>query len=136
MQTRHGVLGGALVVALLLATGGCRNVHRPSVEEWRPLWADAQTAVPARAALDGTNDRTLCDHSLSELRAERLSVLPSPSEDLDQVVIDWLEQAEDMMFDCPDEGGPNAGFDAGYRELERLAQRIEFALRIGATKAD
>jgi len=126
---RAGVLGGMLVAVALAAAMGCQGSGRPSVEQWRPLWLDAQTAVPARARLDGTEDRTLCDHALSELRAERLSVLPAPSQDLDRAVTAWLELAEDMMFDCPDRGGPYAGFDAGYQELARLAQQVDVVLR-------
>lgn len=118
----------AALAVLLLVLSSCQQEQRPSPAAWAIRWGEARAGLPDREAFSGTDDRARCDRALEELRGARERLLPAPDPDVERLATAWLDLAEGMMFECPLRSAPPTGFDAGYRELRRLAREVDLAL--------
>jgi hypothetical protein len=130
MENRGSCLSQALGVLLvvLVVLSGCEQRKRPEPAAWAVTWGEVRSELPQREAFSGSDDRALCERTLGQLRVARERVLPGPDPNLDRLARAWLDLAEGMMFECPLHSGEPAGFDAGYRELRRLALEVDLAL--------
>lgn len=112
----------ALLVAIGLVFGACGEeaADRPAVTEWQPQWLGSRDLPPSpeRIADDGTE---VCGDFLGEVRERRDGLLPTPDEALDEVVREWIAEAEALGLDCEREGDLTERLD----ELERLADEID-----------
>lgn len=116
------ILMTVLAVVVLAACGG--NEERPTVASWRPEWEAARDLVPDAETLreEGVD---VCGSFLGEVRSRREELLPSPSEVVDDVFAEWIEQAESLGLDCVDD---SEDLDARLADIEDLADRIDTAL--------
>lgn len=48
-------------------------------------------------------DGDTCGAALAVLRRQREDLIPAPDESLDDTVSQWVEQAEELVFDCEPE---------------------------------
>lgn len=109
----------ALPVALAILVA-CSGTDRPTLSAWEPTWTAAEAATPeaGRTAADLTPDD--CDRLLLGAREARPDLLPSPDEALDSPVTMWVDQAEEIGFDCSN----HPDLDTGLEELRVLAAEI------------
>ncbi len=98
---------------------------RPSDADWDTQWTSARAAVPtADELLDG--GQPLCDQLVGEFRQVFADLTPTPTEALDGSVIDWIDLAESIAFDCTSD---RAELDRRYDELYVLEAEIDAGLR-------
>lgn len=121
--TRRLVVVGT-VIALVLV--GCSSGDRPDVASWLPAWESIQEVIPSQAALGSPPDEALCQDVLAELRSSSADLRPSPSDDIESLVNEWVEVAEGAFFDCPPED--EEGFSGTYEELARIGDSIDAAV--------
>ena len=115
------VLGVALVAVL---TGCGSDDERPTRAAWEQAWDGARDLVPEpSAAAEISADR--CGELLGEVRSRREELTPAPNEVIDDAFTDWVQQAEALGLDCPDEGEDVEG---RLRELDNLADLVDLAL--------
>jgi hypothetical protein len=114
-------------VALLLVVAAC-GTSRPSADEWAPQWHDLTAAIPSTAALGDPPDETVCRDSLGLLRSSRGDLFPTPDQDIDDAVNEWVSVAEDAFFECPPSSQAVPDFAAAYEQLARLEAEVEAAL--------
>lgn len=117
-----------LVVILILVA--C-TPGRPDVSAWLPRWQAATQAMPPPPPPGSALDRATCDRTVASLRQVRDGLLPTPDDQLDITVDAWIRFAEDLFFECPIAGGPHAGWERGYAELERLESEVLAFLSAG-----
>lgn len=113
----------ALSVALLAA--GCAG-DRPSYAEWVDIWDEARSAVPEYSG-DPIPDSE-CTTALATLRtlAPELESVPDPA--LAEVVDQWLDIAEESMFECPPRESGSASFEEAYEAMRVLELEISAVL--------
>ena len=63
----------------------------------------------------------MCGDFLGEVRERRDGLLPTPDEALDEIVREWIAEAEALGLDCEREGDLTDRLD----ELDRLADEID-----------
>ena len=116
-------LAAFLVSALLLA--GC-TAEPPTFAEWETVWNDALTALP-----DYTGDpipEEACTAALVTLRELAPELESTPDNSLDGVVNQWLDIAEEAMFECPPRQLGAASFEEAYAEMHLLEQEVAAVL--------
>lgn len=121
-------LGVALAVCTLGGLAACGPRGAPDVEAWRQRWVAARAEVPGPEAFAGPDADEVCGRVLAQLRAAREQLLPAPDAAVADAVSAWLEFGQALMLDCPIPRGPNAGFEAGLAELDRLGTEVDAAL--------
>lgn len=115
------LLVGSLVAA---AVAGCGDDDRPSDAEWSVEWENEQALVPSADELldDG---RALCDELVGDYREAMSRLTPTPTESLDDAVEAWVEDAESLVFECPDDAGE---VERRLDDLDVLAAEIDAGL--------
>jgi hypothetical protein len=81
---------------------GCGGDDRPSEADWAVEWDAEQALVPTeREILDG--GRPLCVDLVGEYRESMSRLTPTPTASLDAAVEAWVDDAESLVFECPDD---------------------------------
>jgi hypothetical protein len=110
-------------VALSIASG-CGGDDRPSDADWAVTWERERALVPTvDELLDG--GRRLCDDLVGEYRESMPRLTPTPSDTLDDAVQEWVEEAESLVFECPDD---TVEIEARLADLDVLATEIDAGL--------
>ncbi len=95
-MTRRLLVTTWLVVATVV---GCGD-DRPDIATWRGVWETRQALVPsAEAIVDGGQD--FCGERLGVFRTDMPALLPTPADELDGAVEEWIAHAETIVFECP-----------------------------------
>lgn len=101
LHLRRGRRLAVATVLLLVASCG-DNDGRPSDRAWQSTWESRRQLVPDAATfVDG--GREVCDNLLGEFRVQMPELLPTPTEALDDAVHAWIDHAESLVFECPDD---------------------------------
>jgi hypothetical protein len=119
-----------VLLALSLTLGACANEQRPLVSDWLPAWNSMVAVVPSLAELGTPPDPDLCTDALAQLRSLSPRLRPTPDQAIDSVFEEWLQVAEDLMFECPSSNTQITDFEAGYAELARLEAEVAVVLRL------
>jgi hypothetical protein len=118
---RRSLTVTALAIGVLAACGGD---DRPTATSWRGVWESRQALVPTADAIsDGGQD--LCGERLGLFRAEMPKLLPTPAEELDSAVGEWVSHAETMVFECPTDP---ADLAERFEILDVLAAEVDAGL--------
>lgn len=115
----------AAVLPIGLAACGDDD-DRPTGADWEPAWLSTQALVPDDDEIEDERE-DVCGPALGELRASRDQVLPSPSPAIDELVTEWLAEAEGLALDCPDDQEERGAY---LGDLDRLAAQITAALEV------
>jgi hypothetical protein len=116
----------AVVLAVTIMTAGCgRDL---TLEEWESAWRTATTQLPPVSALLDGDPQKLCSATLGDVRQAGADLITAPNSDISEAFLRWTNFAESVFFDCPPNSGTNAGFEASYRELDRLATEVDALL--------
>ncbi len=90
-----------LVAVTIVAAAACgTDDARPDDAVWAPVWQAQRDSVPA-AEVFLDQGQVLCSDLVGQLHAGREELLPTPVEELDAAVRDWVSHAESIAFDCP-----------------------------------
>lgn len=113
----------ALSLAILVA--GCAD-SRPTVAEWEAIWEEARSALPEYSGEPIPRDA--CTDALATLRtlAPDLESVPDPA--IEGVVDQWLDIAEEAMFECPPRQSGTASFEEAYEAMRVLELEISAAI--------
>lgn len=120
----------SVVVAVVVAVAvvGCSSDDRPSDAAWAAEWEREQLIAPTEAQLlDGGND--VCDELVGRFREVLPRLTPTPTEALDDAVCAWVDHAESLVFDCPDDP---AEIERRLDELAVLAAEVDAGLAADA----
>ncbi len=112
-----------LVSALFLTACGA---NPPTFAEWETRWNEALTALP-----DYTGDpisEDACTAALVTLRELAPELESTPDDALDGVVNQWLDIAEEAMFECPPRQVGTASFEEAYAEMRLLEGEVAAVL--------
>ena len=109
------------------ALGGCGSGDEPTEAEWLSRWERERDSVPTvEQMIDG--GREYCDDLNGQYR-ERLPGIESPPiEVLDDTVREWIDEVEDLVFDCPDDPTEIA---QRLDQIDILTAEIDAALDLG-----
>lgn len=99
---RRLVVPLAVAAAVVAAATGCGGDERPDPANWGAAWRVEQDRVPSAGELLA-GGRDLCDELVGELRGSRDRLSPTPSAALDAATSDWVDHAETIVFECPDD---------------------------------
>lgn len=118
------------IVALLIvfAASACSGDQRPTNEEWEPVWLEAVGGFPTMDELGDPPDPDECNDALVSLREVAPGLTPTPDVSLDDPVRNWVNLAEEIVFECPPDGTGVASLEEGYRELARLEAEVAAVL--------
>ncbi len=114
-----------LITAVLVAgLSACGGSTRPDSDTWRRQWEAERDRIPtaqdfAAAGIEG------CDELQGHFRTALPPLLPSPDDVLDDTVTEWIDRAERLAFDCPDDAEVIADEIA---EIDTLSAEIEAGL--------
>ena len=117
---------GLAILVLLIV--GCSGTDRPSASEWEPTWSAAVATLPALEQLGDPPSTEQCGEALGQLREIRPALDPTPDPALDAVVHEWVQVAEDAMFECPPSSAELSDFAMAYGELARLQAEVDVVL--------
>lgn len=124
---RRLIAVAAVAAALPIGLAACGDDDdRPTGDDWEPTWLSTQAIVPTDEEIVAERE-DVCGPALGELRASREELLPSPSPAIDELVTEWLAEAEGLALDCPtdaDERGAYLG------DLDQLGAQITSALEV------
>ena len=120
---KHLGLGTAVAI-VAIAVAGCGDDDRPSDADWAVAWEAERALVPAQDELVA-GGRELCDELVGTYRERFDDLRPTPSAALDDAVDAWIEQAEQIVFECSDDA---AVLTDEYDELRVLEAEIDAGL--------
>lgn len=113
-----------VVVVTIVAAVGCSDDDRPSDSAWTEVWVAQRDSVPgADAFIEGGEE--MCSDLLGDLRVGREELLPTPADSLDDAVHAWIDHAESIAFECPDD--PEE-LDEGLHDLDVIAAEVDAGL--------
>jgi hypothetical protein len=118
------------VAALLVVAAACGSTDRPAVAEWQPVWDAIVAGIPTAAELGQPPDRDRCNEGLGFLRSSQGSLFPTPDQAIDGAVREWVEIAEDAMFECPPASDAIPSMEFAYGQLDRLRAEVASVLAI------
>lgn len=98
----------------------------PTFAEWESVWNEARAALP-----DYTGDpipEEECTAALVALRTLAPDLESTPDASLDGVVDQWLDIAEEAMFECPPRQSGTASFEEAYAEMRLLEGEVAAVL--------
>jgi hypothetical protein len=128
LSLRAIVLAG---LALVVFTS-CSGESRPSVEEWHPTWEAVVGSFPSASTLGTPPDHAVCSHALGVLRSTSGDLSPTPDLAIDDVVAEWLQIAENALYECPPSSQTIPSLEYAYGELARLQAEVDVVLVIDA----
>lgn len=117
------VVAGLAVAGLAAATlvSSCGGDDRPDVTTWQGIWTSRQALVPdTDTILAGGAD--LCGERLGVFRTDMPALLPTPADELDASVEDWIAHAETIVFECSSDADE---LDDLFQTLEVLAAEVD-----------
>lgn len=117
-----------LVIAVMLILTGCTSADRPDLGIWRQSWEQMTAVVPEREALGTLPRQEICQEVLADLRDGTSTVVPAPSNTVEDLVHEWISVAETAFFECPPREHDFESMDDAYAELDRIEESIETAL--------
>lgn len=118
-------LVGIVLVASSIATAcGDDAADRPAISEWKPRWLGTRDLVPDASRLDDDGTE-VCGDFLGEVRERRNEVLPTPDPTLDDLVREWVSEAETVGLDCDREGELAERLDDLEAQADEIDARIE-----------
>ena len=116
-MTRRSLVTTWLMVATVVACGNAR----PDIATWRDVWESRQSLVPtADAIVDGGQD--FCGERLGVFRTDMPALLPTPADELDGAVEEWIAHAETIVFECPTD---LADLTSRFETLDVLAAEVD-----------
>lgn len=113
----------ALSFAILVA--GCAD-SRPTVAEWEAIWNEARSAIPEYSGEPIPRDA--CTDALATLRTLAPDLESVPDRAIEGVVDQWLDIAEEAMFECPPRQSGTASFEEAYEAMRVLELEISAVL--------
>ena len=116
----------ATVLAVVVVTAGC--ARDLSLDEWESAWRTTITHLPSVSVLMDGDPHTTCSATLGDVRQAEADLIAAPNSDISDAFLRWADFAESVFFDCPPNGGNHAGFEASYREMDRLASEVDALL--------
>lgn len=120
-HTTIRVTSVGVILAVLVACGGD---DRPNPTTWLAVWESRQALVPpAETIVEDGQD--VCGERLGVFRTELPALLPTPAEELDPAVEDWIAHAETIVFECPTDP---ADLDDRFLILDVLAAEVDAGL--------
>lgn len=117
-----------LFAAATLLFTACVPEGRPDAATWRPHWQALIGVIPDQSEIGKPPDDSLCQATLADVREQRKDLLPSPSDNVDDLANEWVAVAEEAFFDCPPAGRDIDSFADAYAELHRLENSVETIL--------
>jgi len=110
--------------AFALVGAGCGSDDRPSDADWAAEWEREQALVPtADEIVQGGRD--LCDDLVGQYRESMSRLTPTPAESLDDAVEAWVDHAESIVFECPDD---RVQIEQRLVQLDVLAAEVDAGL--------
>lgn len=120
--------GWPLVIAITLILAGCVSADRPDQAIWRQSWERMTAVIPEREALGSPPRQEACQEVLADVRDGSSTVVPAPSNTVQDLVHEWISVAETAFFECPPREHDFESMEDAYAELERIEMSIETAL--------
>jgi hypothetical protein len=115
----------ATVLSIAIFAAGC-TAERPTFAEWEAIWSEARSALPDYSGEPIPPGD--CTDALATLRtlAPDLESVPDPA--LEGVVDQWLDIAEETMFECPPRQSGTASFEEAYEAMRVLELEVSAVL--------
>lgn len=119
-MVRRALVTTWLAVATVVACGDAR----PDAATWRGVWESRQALVPsADDVVAGGQD--FCGERLGVFRTDMPALLPTPADELDGAVEEWIAHAETIVFECPTDP---ADVTSRFETLDVLAAEVDAGL--------
>jgi hypothetical protein len=116
-----------LVMGAMLIMTGC-GVDRPDSATWRQSWGQMIAVIPDQEDLGSPPQPEKCQEILATVREGTTSLMPAPTNTIDDLVAEWVSVAETAFFECPPREHELQSLEDAYAELERIEESIETAL--------
>ena len=116
-----------MFLAILVA--GCADA-RPTLAEWETIWNEARSALPEYSGEPIAPED--CNEALATLRTLAPDLESVPDASLEGVVDQWLDIAEEAMFECPPRQSGTASFEEAYEAMRVLELEISAVLDEGS----
>lgn len=130
MTSTTRLKSGFLIALTVFVAVSCSPVERPDAADWLSRWEGIQAVVPPQSELGSPPDGAVCEETLAALRAENDDLRPTPSDEVEEHVDQWVEVAETTFFECPPEGDEISSFAEAYAEMARIAASVDEALSL------